>query len=116
MLRSLSIPLSPDQFTLLLKVSFISIFVVSIILIVNAILSAKALGGELGRGLKKVAAGTVFHIILIITFLALERGGYGILNPDQIRLFFMITGILGSVLQAMGYLQIYRISKRLKLF
>ncbi len=112
----LSAMVTPAQFTFILKLSFLSIFITSILVIVNAILSAKALGGELGKGLKKIAAGTIFHIILIVTFLSLERGGYGILTPEQIYMFFIITGLAGSILLIMGYLQIYKISKRLKLF
>lgn len=110
----ISIP--SDIFTLLFKISFIAIFVSSLAVVINAILSAKALGGELGMGLKKIAGGTIAHVIVIITFLSLEKGGRGLLNDDQVKLFFMITGLFGSSLLILGYLQIYQISKRLKLF
>ncbi|MEN9327640.1 MAG: hypothetical protein RI947_448 [Candidatus Parcubacteria bacterium] len=111
-----TITISPFLFSFLLKLSFIAIFISSVVVIVNAILSAKALGGELGRGLKKIAAGTIAHIILIFTFFTLEKGSEGILTEEQVRLFFMITGIFGSILLMLGYFQMYRISKKLKLF
>ncbi|MDO8497762.1 MAG: hypothetical protein Q7S61_04420 [bacterium] len=103
-------------FPLIFKLSFLAVVATSFVVIVNAVLSAKALGGELGKGLKKIAAGTIAHIVLITTFFLLEKGSQGLLTEEQIRLFFMSTGLFGSILLLVGYLQIYKISKRLKLF
>lgn len=91
-------------------------FVSSFLVIINAVRSANALGGTLGQGLKKIAAGTIAHTILIIIYLLLERGDKGLLNDEQIRLFFMTIGLLGSLLLVIGYYQVYLISKKMKLF
>ncbi len=98
------------------KSSFFVVFISSLIVVFNAVLSAKTLGGELGRGLKKITAGIIFHTILILTFLALEQNNRGMLTDDEIRMFFLFTGLSGSVFLFFGYLQIYKISRKLKLF
>ncbi len=98
------------------KSSFFIVFISSLIVIFNAILSSKTLGGELGKGLKKITAGIIFHTILILTFLALEQNNRGLLTDDQIRMFFLFAGLSGSAFLFFGYLQIYKISRKLKLF
>lgn len=108
--------MAENIFSVLLKYSFLVVFITSFVVIINAIISAKALGGELGEGLKKIAAGTIFHIILILTFLALEQNNRGLLTGEQVKLFFLFTGVSGSTFLILGYLQIYRVSKRFKLF
>lgn len=108
--------MTPFIFDIALKLFFIIVFVINALVIVNAIMSAKTLGGELGKGLKKIAAGTTFHVILIITLIALESGSRGSLSDNQVSLFFMFSGLFGSSLLILGYLQIYKISKKLKLF
>ncbi len=102
--------------TMLLKVSVVFIFGSSVMVIVNAILSAKTLGGELGKGLKKIAAGTITYVLLFLTILVIENRGLNLLTEDTARLYFMLINIFGSLLLISGYIQIYRISKRLRLF
>ncbi|MCL4375113.1 hypothetical protein M1523_04620 [Patescibacteria group bacterium] len=108
--------MSDAFFSLAFKASFLTLLVSSLLVVYHAMRSAKTLGGTLGQGLKKVAAGTTLDTIMIITYMLLERGDRGILNDEQIRLFFVTVGIFGAALLIAGYLQIYRISKRLKLF
>lgn len=98
------------------KYSFLLTTISSLLVIINAILSSKAMGGTLGQGMRKVAVGTIFHTIIIATYFLLEQGNRGLLNDNQIKLFFITFGLLGSTLLIMGYSQIYRIAKRLKLF
>jgi uncharacterized membrane protein len=112
----LNFTLSPELYSLILKIGFIAVFSTSLIVVVNAVRSAKAMGGTLGQGLKKVAAGTVAHSILLVTYLMLEKGDQGILTDFQIRIFFITLGSFGSILLISGYYQIYTITKRLKLF
>jgi hypothetical protein len=108
--------MNPLFYTISIKVAFLAVIISSILVIINAALSAKALGGTLGQSLKKIAAGTTIHIILFATYTLLERGSQGVLDDEQIRLFFMIAGILGSVLLLTGFFQLYNIARRLKLF
>jgi len=108
--------MSPLLYDIIIKIAFLAVIVSSILVVVHAVLSAKTMGGTLGQSLKKIAAGTIIHIILFLTYVLLERGNRGILTDNQIRLFFMLTGILGSLLLFSGFLQLYRIGKRLKLF
>ena len=108
--------LAPDQFSVFFKIATILTIVSNILVIVNAILSAREMGGTLGQGLKKIAAGTIIHIILFGTYMLLEQGNRGILSDEQIRLFFMVTGFLGSLLLVLGFTQVYKITKKLKLF
>ncbi|MBI2029714.1 hypothetical protein HYT02_04815 [Candidatus Gottesmanbacteria bacterium] len=88
----------------------------SIIVIFNAILSAKNLGGELGKGLKKIAAGTIFYVLLILTLLAIEFNFPLGMSQTQVRIYFIFVNICGSMLLALGFLQIYTVSKKLRLF
>ena len=108
--------MNPEHYSLALKIGFIAVFSSSLLVVVNAVLSAKAMGGTLGKGLKKVAAGTIFHTILIVTYFLLEDGNRGFLTDQQISAFFVVIGVSGSILLILGYLQIYKIAKRLKLF
>lgn len=55
-----------------LKLSYLSVLIPSFAVMVVAVLSAKQLGGELGNGLKKVAAGTIIYVILYITIIIKE--------------------------------------------
>lgn len=108
--------MSADIYSFFLKLAFLCMFGSSLLVIINAVRSAKELGGTLGQGIKKIAAGTISHTILIITYLLLEKGDKGLLNDDQIRLFFLFIGLFGSVLLVFGYFQIYRIARKMKLF
>ena len=108
--------MNPLLYALFFKIVFGVVILVNILVIVNAVLSAKTLGGTLGQSLKKIVAGTITHIILFVTYIFLEGGNRGMLSDDQIRLFFMITGIFGSILLCSGFVQLYQIGKRLKLF
>jgi len=108
--------MSPFLYSLIFKLGFLAVFISSVLVIVNAVLSAKEMGGTLGQGLKKIAAGTIVDTILIFTYFLLERGSKGVLNDEQVKLFFLVIGIFGSVLLILGYIQVYRVTKKLKLF
>jgi hypothetical protein len=98
------------------KLSFIFVIIPSILVIVYAVLSAKELGGELGNGLKKVAAGTICYVILYFTTVAKEILPFETTTPEQLRLFYVIVNAFASTLLGVGFYQIYNISKRLRLF
>lgn len=108
--------LNTDFWAILLKVAVVFIFGSSVLVVVNAILSAKTLGGELGKGLKKIAAGTITYVLLFLTILLLENQNLDLLTEDKSRLYFMAINVFGSLLLISGYIQIYKISKRLRLF
>jgi hypothetical protein len=99
-----------------LKLSFLFILIPSMFVLVSAVLSAKSLGGELGTGLKKIAAGTVCYVILYLTVLAKEVFQYETMPVDQLRVFFIVVNIVASSMLVLGFVQIYRVSKRLRLF
>ncbi len=105
-----------EYYDIALKIGFGAMFIASLLLIVNAVLSAKQMGGTLGVGLKKIAAGSIADTILILTYVLLLKGNRGMLTDQQITAFFLVIGIIGSSLLISGYIQIYRISKKLKLF
>ncbi len=98
------------------RVSYVVFAIPTILVFITALLSAREMGGTLGKGIKKVAAGSIIHTTLIMTYLALERGYHGILGDYWVGMFFLSGGILGSVLLVSGYLQVYKITKEFKLF
>lgn len=100
----------------LFKISYLLFIIPTLLVILSAFISAKEMQGTLGQGLKKVAAGTIVDTLIVATFLALEKGSRGILNDLQIRIFFIVAGTFGAVLLISGYLQIYKITKKLRLF
>ncbi len=104
------------DYPVLLKFAYASVILPSIIVFVTAILSAKAMGGTLGAGIRKISAGSITHTILIMTYILLEQGNRGILDDTTVRGFFMVTGTAGSIFLIFGYLQLYRIARKLKLF
>lgn len=99
-----------------LKLSFWLILIPSFFVLLSAIISAKSLGGELGTGLKKIAAGTVSYVILYLTIIAKEYFQYETMSESNLRLFFLFVNIFGSGMLISGFYQIYRVSKRLRLF
>jgi hypothetical protein len=103
-------------YPLALRAVLFALFAVSSILIVTAILSAKALGGKLGLGLKKIAGGTILHAALFVLLVLLEQGWTTNLNPDHLRLFTLTIVMIGSGLMIWGFYEIYKIGKELKLF
>ena len=88
----------------------------SIVLIVIAILSAKSMGGRLGMGLKKIAAGSIMHALLFSFLVMLQNGWETTFSPVELRMFFLIASIVASIILISGFRQIYKISKELKLF
>ncbi|MFH0863808.1 MAG: hypothetical protein V1858_01815 [Candidatus Gottesmanbacteria bacterium] len=100
----------------LFKISYLLFIVPTFLVILSAFMSAKEMHGTLGQGLKKVAAGSIVDTIIVAAFLALEKGNRGLLNDFQIRMFFAFAGAFGAFLLISGYLQIYKITKRMKLF
>jgi len=103
-------------YSVLFKISYLVLIVPTILVIISAILSAKSMGGTLGQGIKKIAIGTIVDTILVTTYLLLEKGYQGILGSYEIRIFFVASGLFASVLLIGGYIQIYSIAKKLKLF
>ena len=93
-----------------------AVLVPTTMVIISAVASAKAMGGTLGLGLKKIAAGTIVDTIVITTYIVLQNGNRGILDDNQIRFYFIVSGLLASLLLISGYVQIYKITKKLKLF
>jgi hypothetical protein len=85
------------------------------LVIIIAILSSKEMGGSLGNGLKKVAIGTIVDSILISVFIFWERGSQGIISENVLKYFYLGSGIFASIFLIMGFYEIYKITKRLKL-
>lgn len=104
------------SFSLLYKTSYLFVLIPTLLIIVSAIISAKQIGGSLGDGIKKIAAGTVIHTVMIVAFVFQELGFRGTLQSTHMQLFFLTCGVLGAVLLITGYVQIYRVAKKLKLF
>jgi hypothetical protein len=96
--------------------SYLSVIIPTLLVIISAVLSAKSMGGTLGQGLKKIAAGSIVHTILIMTYILLERGNQGVLNELEVRIFFITSAFIACILLISGYIQVYRISKKLRLF
>jgi len=103
-------------FSKMFETSYLIVIVPTALVVTTALLSAKETGGTLGQGLKKIAAGSIIDTILIMTYVLLERGNRGLLDEGVIQAFFLISGLAGSILLILGYLQIYRITKQLRLF
>jgi len=99
-----------------LKFSVLLVLIPSLLVIVNAILSAKELGGELGKGLKKVAAGTICYVTLYGTIIIKELLPFETMTDSQARFFFVFVNLFASVLLITGFYQMYKISKKLRLF
>ncbi len=108
--------INPYIYNTLLKTSYLALIISSFFVIINAVRSAREMGGSLGLGLKKIAAGTILYTISFIVYLALEEGLRGMLSDEQIRLFFILTGLVASTFLITGFLQVYRITKKLRLF
>lgn len=106
----------PFVYSITFKASYLLIIVPTIIVVAAAVMSSKEIGGTLGKGLKKIAIGSIIHTILFMTYLLIERGNKGVLDESIIKIFFMTGAIFGSVLLVAGYFQIYKIARNLKLF
>lgn len=103
-------------FSVAYKLAYLIVLLPTLLIIISAVISAKQMGGSLGDGLKKIAAGTVIHTVMIVAFIFQELGFRGMLESTHIQIFFFVAGLLGATLLITGYVQIYRIAKRLKLF
>jgi hypothetical protein len=102
-------------FSFVYKASYFLMAIPTALVIVIAILSSKEMGGSLGNGLKKVALGTIIDSILISVFIFWERGAQGIVNENVMKYFFLGSGVFASIFLIMGFYEIYKITKRLKL-
>jgi hypothetical protein len=100
----------------LYKLAYFLIIMPTLLVIISAVISSRTMGGTLGQGLKKIAVGTIVDTLLIMTYILIERGYWGIFTQEQVRMFFLISGFFASAFLVSGYLQVYRISKKLKLF
>lgn len=105
-----------EVYSNLFKASYFATLVPTVFVIISALLSAREMGGTLGQGIKKIAAGTIVDTIIVATFVILERGEKGILDDEQIRMFFFLSALFASILLISGYIQVYRIARKLKLF
>lgn len=105
-----------QSYSLLFKATYFILLVPTVLVIISAFLSAQQMGGTIGYALKKIAAGTIIDSILVLTYSFLEKGLRGILDENQVRLFFLMSGLFASLLLISGYVQLYKISKKLKLF
>lgn len=105
-----------QYYSLLYKSSYLFVLIPTLLIIISAVVSAKQIGGSLGDGIKKIAAGTVIHTVMIVAFVFQELGFRGMLKSTDIQIFFLVCGLLGATLLIIGYVQIYRIAKKLKLF
>lgn len=103
-------------YPLALKGALFMVFSSSLLLIVIAILSAKSLGGRLGHGLKKIAAGAILNAAMFVLLLLLDQGWETVLNSEYLRIFFIVITVFATALLIWGFYQIYKISKELKLF
>lgn len=104
------------DYSFLYKAAYMMVLVPTMLIIVSAAVSAKQMGGTLGEGMKKIAAGTIIHTIMIVAFIFQEIGFRGMLDEFYVQMFFLASGVMGAILLILGYMQIYRISKKLKLF
>lgn len=104
------------SFSFLYKTSYLFVLIPTLLIIISAVASAKQIGGPLGEGIKKIATGTIIHTIMIVSFVFQELGFKGMLESKHIQLFFLFSGLLGAALLIAGYMQIYKIAKKLKLF
>jgi len=105
-----------ESYSIFFKASYLTTLIPTVLVILSAMLSARELGGTLGSGIKKIAAGTIVDTIIVTTYVILERGDRGILNDDQVRMFFFLSGLFASILLVFGYLQVYKTARKLKLF
>lgn len=108
--------MNPFLYSTVFKISFFLAIIPTLMVIISALLSVKQMGGTLGWGLKKIAVGSIIHTILIATYLLLEQGNRGIINDQAVWIFFLTSAIFGSTLLISGYLQIYKIARKLRLF
>jgi hypothetical protein len=99
-----------------LKLSYVSVLIPGIIVMIAAVSSAKQLGGDLGNGLKKVAAGTIIYVIIYITVIIKEVLPYETMTEQQLRMFFVVSNLVGSVFLISGFHKMYKVSHKLKLF
>jgi hypothetical protein len=107
-------PAIPD-FSLVYKISYFLMAIPTILVVIIAVISSKEMGGTLGKGLKKVAIGTIVDSITIATYIFWERGAQGIVGESILRYFFLFSGVFASTFLIIGFYQIYEITKRLKL-
>jgi len=105
-----------ESYSVLFKATYFLFLIPTVLVIISALMSAQQMGGTIGNAVKKIAAGTIIDSVLIVTYALLEKGLRGMLDENQIRLFFLTSGLFASILLIMGYVELYRISKKLKLF
>lgn len=86
------------EFSLIYKASYFIMAIPTILVIIIAILSSQEMGGTLGRGLKKIALGTIVDSILIGTYIFWERGAQGMIDQKIMNYFFRIGNLCLSLL------------------
>lgn len=90
------------------------VLTLSIILIINALFSSQGLQGELGKAIKKIAAGVIFYVLLILTLFALNFEYPLNLTPTQLRVYMIFLNTSGSLLLTHGFIKIYQMRKDIK--
>ena len=108
--------MTPELYSTAFKASYLAFAIPTVMVVISAVLSAKQIGGTLGQGLKKIAAGSIVHTSLITAYLLLEAYSQEPLDESLIKGSFVVNGVVGSLLLILGFLQLYRVSKKLKLF
>lgn len=91
------------------------VLVLSMILIVNALFSSRGLQGELGKAIKKIAAGVVFYVLLILTLFALNFEYPLNLTPTQLRVYMIFLNTTGSLLLTHGFFKIFQLRKEIQI-
>lgn len=90
------------------------VLILSMVLIINALFSSKGLQGELGKAIKKIAAGVIFYVLLILTIFALNFEYPLNLTQTELRVYMIFLNTSGSLLLIHGFIKIHKIRKDIK--
>lgn len=91
-----------------------TVMVLSLLVIVNALVSSKNLEGELGKAVQKIAAGVVFYLLLILTLFALNFNYPLNLTQTQLQVYMIFLNTTGSLLLTHGFIKLFAMRKQLK--
>lgn len=103
-------------YNLLFSVSYYLVLIPTILVTFASFRSPRSLGKKLDKGLKKIALGTTVYTAVFLVYVLIRGGSEGLLPENYVTLFFVVSGIFGSILLILGYTQIFKVSKKLKLF
>ncbi|MFC1790203.1 hypothetical protein ACFLZP_01815 [Patescibacteria group bacterium] len=110
--------LSAELYPYVFKISYLVFIIPTLLVIITAFMSAREMGGTLGKGLKKIAAGSVIETSLIMSYLLLEQTDLAMSTATEnlVHLSFIINGLAGTIFLISGFIQVYKITKELRLF